>query len=531
VTGQRRALLADVQLPMPSGGQGMYRGTLHFTDHTPARLGTRYVGDYELLDGEDPGIHMTQPVKLEPGEALTLEQEVFEEPTAYAACFTFIVWDPAGHVAQTSACLPSLSPEDIRALAHDDGTLPVATDEDVAAEQVQEAAANSRARRDDPPFISCALDGNRPTPTPAWPTLLLCSFLVTTVLVRRISTAVLGAGIVACSGSDGADAGSMNDPDRRVIRTWMTTAEGGELRLDDGAILSVPPNALEADGEVTFTRRTCSGVFASDRFASCLFEVGSTAPLAHPFSIGLPQRESTRDASACHARQAASGWPCLAEQDTGSSLPLAKAGGFSSFAARVVVSPTDDTRVIDVPFVPCGGALEGEWELVGATGTADQVDSIVWIQRAPDPRSACGVGEHVEDRPYTISGRFVFSPIGQDAKDGRGSAIVSGGLESRRHTITTLACLDRVGESCDNSDFGNAREGHCVVRDGLCECDVRYIGEAFGGNPSWSYAGVGLVNLENQRLRYCVEGDRLSMEFTDIESGAPFLKLFRRSSM
>ena len=39
---------------------------------------------------------------------------------------------------------------------------------------------------------------------------------------------------------------------------------------------------------------------------------------------------------------------------------------------------------------------------------------------------------------------------------------------------------------------------------------------------TWSYAGAGLVNLENEQSRYCVEGDRLSIEVTDIESGAPF---------
>jgi hypothetical protein len=311
----------------------------------------------------------------------------------------------------------------------------------------------------------------------------------------------------------------------------MSAGEGGELRLDDGAILTVPPRALDADGEVTFTRRTCGGVFGSSRFASCLFEVSSTTRLAQPFSIGLPQRDEASAGGACTARQSAPGWPCLAERDTSSVETLAKASAFSLFATRAVVTPTDDMRVIDVPFVPCGGRLEGSWGIVGATGTADQVDSVVWIRRARDPRSACGVGEHLEDKPFTLTGGIVFAPAGQDAKDGRGSATLSEGLAVRRYTITTLACLERIGESCDNADFDNEREGRCVSHDGLCECDAADSGGGFGGGLTWSYAGAGRVNLENEQRRYCVEGDRLSLEVTDIESGAPLLKLYQRRSL
>lgn len=50
-------------------------------------------------------------------------------------------------------------------------------------------------------------------------------------------------------------------------------------------------------------------------------------------------------------------------------------------------------------------------------------------------------------------------------------------------------------------------------------------------DTTWSYAGAGLVNLENEQSRYCVEGDRLSIEVTDIESGAPFLMLYQRRGL
>lgn len=342
---------------------------------------------------------------------------------------------------------------------------------------------------------------------------------------------VLGAVAIACGGRSDGRPGSSDDPDRLVVSTRMSASEGGELTLDDGAIVAVPPGALDGNGEVTFTRRTCGGVFGSSYFASCLFEVNSTAPLVQPFFIGLPQRDEASGAGVCTARQSAPGWPCLAERDTTSGGPLATSSAFSLFATRATVSPADDMRVIDVPFVPCGGALEGSWDLVGATGTADQVDPVIRIRGTPDPRAACGVGEHLEDKPFTLTGRLVFAPAGQDAKDGRGSAKVSEGLDVRRYTITTQACLDRVGESCDNADFGNEHEGRCAWHENLCECDVADSGGAFIGGMTWSYAGAGRVNLENEQRRYCVEGDRLSLEVTDLESGAPFLKLYQRSTL
>jgi hypothetical protein len=159
VSGQRRALFADVHLPAPSGGQGVYRGVLRFSDSEPARVSTR---DPTSIEGEVHEVQATQFVKLEAGEAMTMHQEVSAEDFSYAGCFTFAVWDPAGNVAQTSGCLPTLSPDDVRSLA-----------------------------RGDAPALSCALGARAPTvkgaTLVAWLTPLLFSCLVRRTSRRRAS--------------------------------------------------------------------------------------------------------------------------------------------------------------------------------------------------------------------------------------------------------------------------------------------------------------------------------------------------------
>lgn len=182
VLGKRPALLANVRLPVPSGGQGVYRGILHFSDHTPVRVSTSDVTDYDRSAAEPHEIHLTQGVALEPGQTLVLEQEVFEETSAYAGCFTFMVWDPAGHTAQASGCLPSLAPEDIRALSGLETPLELAADEDDEAEQVQVAAWGDGRDKRSTVLGGCALGTNAPSGSPGW-----IALLASLVLLRRRS--------------------------------------------------------------------------------------------------------------------------------------------------------------------------------------------------------------------------------------------------------------------------------------------------------------------------------------------------------
>lgn len=170
-TGKRRALLVDVQLPAPSGGQGVYRGALHFTDNTPARASARNPGAAVV---EPHDVTVTQFVKVEAGEALLLQQEVFDGEHDFAGCFTFVVWDPAGHFAETSSCLPVLSADDIAQLAGSDAQVPLSTDADVAAEQVEQAVAD---RHDVRVARGCAVSASQSLTGCAWIVLLLTSFL------------------------------------------------------------------------------------------------------------------------------------------------------------------------------------------------------------------------------------------------------------------------------------------------------------------------------------------------------------------
>jgi hypothetical protein len=181
VTGKRRALLAGVTLPAPSGGQGIYRGVLHFSDNVPARVSARNPADYESVAAEPHEIQVSQYVKIEPDEALTLEQEVFEEDFSYAGCFRFVVWDPAGHVAEASACLPSLSPDDVRTFAEHDGEIHPSSYRDTGSDQVPSAADGG----DDAASRGCAIGGSQAAAFPAWFTLLLAFVLVQRMGPRR----------------------------------------------------------------------------------------------------------------------------------------------------------------------------------------------------------------------------------------------------------------------------------------------------------------------------------------------------------
>jgi hypothetical protein len=174
VIGKRRALFADVLLPAPSGGQGVYSAFLDFSDNTPLRSSLD-PADNAGPDAEYHEIRDLQGVHIEPGQALTVEQEVFEEDFAYAGCFNFTVTDPAGHLVQTSRCLPRLSPDDVRALSHLEAPLPIAADEEVATQEVQRAAADYR--EEGAPVFGCSLSASVTARAPTWPTLLLASLL------------------------------------------------------------------------------------------------------------------------------------------------------------------------------------------------------------------------------------------------------------------------------------------------------------------------------------------------------------------
>jgi hypothetical protein len=346
------------------------------------------------------------------------------------------------------------------------------------------------------------------------------------VLNRNHTTLAHGA-LLAVLGC-GADDASERAAPRLEQRVWMSAADGGELTLEDGASLRVPAGALMADGDVTFTREACGGVFAAHNFRSCLYQVAAASALSQPFSLQLPSsRAVSDDASSCISRQNAPGWPCLADESrsaepgldgTSNERPVARATAFSFFAARATVTVVDDRRVIDVPFERCGGAIEGRWEMVATTATANR---FYHYWRDPDPFAVCGPAERYEDRPFASTHTLEFWPPGDDqslGEEGFGSVSSSESHDIVHHSITTMACMRRAEERCDDG----------CVRDGeLCECVVpQGRGAGMWGSP-WTLPEPGQVQFGSLSHRYCVEGDRLTLEF-DEEIDGPYVQVYER---
>lgn len=142
----RRALHAMVELPRVVGGQAWgahYESLLFLTKDVPAPV---FGADGEPLPlWGDPGALWITPVLAPTGDAaLVIEQEIVPLELEYAPCFTFVVRDAAGHFVDASACLPTLTPGQVRGLA--------VTDETLSAESLAE-----RVRDAEDDAAGCAL--------------------------------------------------------------------------------------------------------------------------------------------------------------------------------------------------------------------------------------------------------------------------------------------------------------------------------------------------------------------------------------
>jgi hypothetical protein len=227
-TGKRRALVADVRLPAPSGGQGAYRSVLYFSDDTPVRISATSPSADELGSRAAHEIHLSEYMVIEAGEALTVTQEIFPEDFDYAGCFTLSVWDPAGHSVQTSACLPTLSAEQIQVLTGSDESVALASDPAIASAQVEEAVASARADRD----LGCALGASGPSrarTTPAWLALLLAAGLVRRVRRRIAGGLVAGLGLACGSRADDVPEVPVCDGSEALTLRVFYTVGGQEL--------------------------------------------------------------------------------------------------------------------------------------------------------------------------------------------------------------------------------------------------------------------------------------------------------------
>lgn len=272
------------------------------------------------------------------------------------------------------------------------------------------------------------------------------------------------------------------------------------LELEDGATLDMPPGSASGEGEVRFTRESCSGVFAAPEFLSCLYRVETDLEILEPFHLSLPRSED--EAGGMIEELEGGYWPLYSSADeTGPDTPATLASSLTptSFSVRDPTLTPADTRCAEVEFAPCGGDVSGSWTLDLACGTMAQVAGISF--EGPDPYEACEVDGHVRDLPFRVSGSL--------QADADGFTWTTSAYTVWEHEITTEGCLKTVGETC-NED--------CTLEDGLCTCTFEKASGVGGHTGAFTSA-----DLESS---VCVEGDRLLLELAS-ETG-PYWLVYQR---
>jgi hypothetical protein len=284
----------------------------------------------------------------------------------------------------------------------------------------------------------------------------------------------------------------------------LTASEGGRIELSDGAALEVPPGALEADGAVTFARRSCERVFGLDEFESCLYAVDAgDVGWAGRFRVELPRR--TRRGPATAARDAEDGLRPLVDSEDG-GVVTASSSQSGLFVARSVEGAPDD-RCTDPPFVPCGGDLDGTWSLASACGTVEQLFG--YDVATGKPYAACEADAALVDYPWDLYGSVTFGADGTFFESVGGSLV--------EHRLVSLECLERVGESCHSA---------CRIVDDLCDCRWDVYTFDTSTELEWSASGTELT-MGTSTDPYCVQGDVLGV-LSSRRSGDPFMTYYVR---
>ncbi len=305
--------------------------------------------------------------------------------------------------------------------------------------------------------------------------------------------AVFLIGTAACSSESGSGT-PMQVGDERV--SVVVNAEAGAtLLLDDGASVHLPPRALAADAEVSFSREACDGIYASPRFQSCVYRVAAPdAVLNERLLLSLATHNENDAPTDCATALTEDGWRCLVDTEVLDGSSEASASTFTDFMVRAGADDIVDQRCTDVPFEPCGGELDGAWILSRACGSMQEVIGASFSFE--DPYEACGPFEHYVEFPFSLDASLEFSSDGEMR--------TSETYGTTGHTMVTEACLAQVGESCGED---------CTMSEGICDCILLSSVGGRGSSDAWAYGEDGTFIYFEQAYGYCVEGDRLTVEF------------------
>lgn len=310
------------------------------------------------------------------------------------------------------------------------------------------------------------------------------------------ATALLAlVGAAACSSE--SDSGAPTKTGDQRVSMLVDAEAGATLFLEDGASVYVPPGALASDAEVSFSREACDGIYASSRFESCVYRVNAPdAVLNDRILLSLAINSENDAPTECAAALTEDGWRCLVDTEVLDGSSEASASTFTDFTVRASSDDIVDHRCTDVPFEPCGGELEGSWTLTGACGSMEQVTGTSFT--FDDPYEACGPFEHYMDFPFSVDASLEFR------SDGTLRTLED--FEIVGHTMVTEDCLAQSGETCPED---------CAIDEGVCDCvSLSSVGHR-GSDEAWTYGGDGTFIYFEQAFGYCVQEDRLTVEFPD----------------
>lgn len=314
----------------------------------------------------------------------------------------------------------------------------------------------------------------------------------------RATALLIPLAAAACS-SDASSGDPTPDGPTKIgderVSMMVDAAAGATLLLDDDASVFIPPGALAADAEVSFSRETCDGVYASDRFQSCVYRVAAPgAELNERLRLSLATHDDTDTPTDCAAALTDDGWRCLVDTEVMDGSAEASASMFTDFTVRTEADDIGDQRCTDVPFEPCGGDLAGDWTLRRACGSLREVVGATFS--IDNPYEDCDSVEHYVEYPFSVMATLEFTDGGlMDTYEQ---------FSTTGHTMATEACLTQIGERCGED---------CTMKEGICDCVFLSAVGGHGYSDAWTYGEANTFIYLGEEYAYCVEGERLTLEF------------------